>query len=495
MSLGQILEESCRKYPENVAIINENISLTYRELNKAVNAVGNHLTSLGLQKGDKVALLLGDCPEFIISYFAAQKIGAVAVTLNIMSTAYELRYLIGNSETKVLITEYQMISSFKEISADVPLCRHLIFTDGPDDGSSFRNIVEKGPFILDIPEINGDDPAVMIYTAGLTGNPLGATLTHRNLLGQSNLIRDLCGGTEKDRAVCVIPFFHSFGAVVNMLGAIRIGAGVVLLDRFTIDSLFKAVEKDKITYIAAVPRVFLGMLLQKETEHYNLRSLRLCITGGAAMPVEFITPFEEKFDIKLVEGYGLTEASPVCTFSRLDMPQKPGSIGVAIPGVEAKIVDDDGKEASTGEVGELIVTGENVMKGYYKDEEATAQVIRNGWLYTSDLAKIDEDGYIFITGRKKRMIINSGFNVYPREVEIVIDMHPAVKASQVFGAPNLLRGEVVRALVVKNEGAEIDGRTIIRHCRKYLSPYKVPRKVEFVENLENPPSPPFSKGG
>ena len=201
------------------------------------------------------------------------------------------------------------------------------------------------------------------------------------------------------------------------------------------------------------------------------------------MPPGFILPLEERFGVKIMEGYGLTEASPVCTFSRPDMAQKPGSIGVVIPGVEAKIVDDYGKKVPAGESGELIIKGENMMKGYYRDEEATAMVIRDGWLYTSDLAKIDEDGYIFLTGRKKRMIITWGFNVYPREVEIVLEMHPAVKSSRVVGMSDLMRGEVVKALIVKNKGADTDKKSIIRHCRKYLSLYKVPRKVEFVENL------------
>ena len=483
VSLGQMLEESCRQYGENVAIIHDDISLTYNELNRAANAIGNRLRSSGLKKGDKVALLLSNCPEFIISYFAVQKIGAVAVTLNIMSTAYELRYLLGNSEAKVLITEASLTKRFEEISGDVPLCRRLLVTNGLDTTSPFGDIIEEGPFTLDMPEIAGDDHAVMIYTAGLTGRPLGAILTHRNLLGQSNIIRDLCGGTEKDRALSVIPFFHSFGAVANMLGTVRIGAGMVLMDRFSVDNIFSAIERDKVTYIASVPQVFLGMLLQEEGKRYDLSSLRLCITGGAAMPAEFIPPFEKRFGVKVLEGYGLTEASPVCTFSRPDMVQKPGSIGVVIPGVEAKIVDDYGKKVPAGESGELIIKGENMMKGYYRDEEATAMVIRDGWLYTSDLAKIDEDGYIFLTGRKKRMIITWGFNVYPREVEIVLEMHPAVKSSRVVGMSDLMRGEVVKALIVKNKGADTDKKSIIRHCRKYLSLYKVPRKVEFVENL------------
>jgi long-chain acyl-CoA synthetase len=484
MNLGKMLEESCRQYGENVAIIHDNISLTYNELNRAANAIGNRLRSWGLQKGDKVALLLSNYPEFIISYFAVQKIGAVAVTLNIMSTAYELRFLLGNSEAKVLITEAPLTKRFEEISGDVPLCRQLLVTNGLDTASPFGEIVKEGPFTLDMPEIAGDDPAVVIYTSGLTGQPLGATLTHRNLLGQSYIIRDLCGGTEKDRALCVIPFFHSFGATVNMLSAVRIGAGMVLMDRFNVDSIFSAIEREEVTYIAAVPRVFLGMLFHEEAKSYDVSSLRFCITGGAAMPPEFILPFEKRFGVKVLEGYGLTEASPVCTFTRPDMLQKPGSVGIVIPGVEAKIMDDCGKEAPTGENGELIIKGGNVMKGYYREEEATAMVIRDGWLYTSDLAKIDEDGHIFLTGRKKRMIITSGFNVYPREIEIVLEMHPAVKDSCVVGMSDMLRGEVVKALVVKNEGADTDEKSIIRHCKSYLSLYKVPRKVEFVENLD-----------
>jgi len=194
--------------------------------------------------------------------------------------------------------------------------------------------------------------------------------------------------------------------------------------------------------------------------------------------------FEKKFGVRLVEGYGLTEASPVCSVSRVNMEQKPGSIGIPISGVEAKVLDDDGSELPTDEVGELVIKGANVMEGYYKDEDATAEVIKNGWLYTGDLARIDKDGYIFLTGRKKRMIITSAFNVYPREVEIVLEMHPAVESSRVTGKPDLMRGEIVKALIVKKEESTVNEKEIMRHCRTYLSSYKVPREVEFVESLD-----------
>ncbi len=483
MSLGKMLAESAERYAKRVALVHGERRITYRELNRAACALGNHLRSLGFGKGDKVAVMLPNCPEFIIAYFAVQKIGGVAVTLNVQSTPYELRHLLGNSDAQCLITQGALAKRFEEIKNELPLCRHMIATNGPDEESPFREIIAKGPFTIEVPELAADDPAVMIYTAGLTGKPLGAVLTHYNLLTQSVLLRTICQRDEKDIGLAVIPLFHSFGAVANMLCPIRIGAGVVLMDHFSLDGIFSAIEKEQVTYIAAVPRLFLGMFFHEGAEKYRIDSLQVCITGGAAMPPEFIPLFEQKFGVRIMEGYGLTEASPGSSFSRLDMPQKPGSIGVPIPGVEAKIVDETGREVPRGTVGELILKGDNIMKGYYKDEEMTAQVLKDGWLHTSDLGRIDAEGYIFLTGRKKRMIITSGFNVYPREIEIVLGLHPAVQEARIVGKEDLLRGEIVKALVVKKPGAEIEERELLKHCRIYLSAYKVPREIEFIEKI------------
>jgi len=268
-----------------------------------------------------------------------------------------------------------------------------------------------------------------------------------------------------------------------MLCAIRVGASVVLMDNFSVEGIFSAIEKEKITYIAAVPRLFLGMIMQAEQRKHDISSLTLCISGGAAMPPEYFPRFEEKFAMKIMEGYGLTETSPVCSFTRPDRAHKPGSVGTVVPGVEARVVDSEDHELPAGETGELVIRGDNVMRGYYKDDEATREVMRNGWLHTGDLGRIDEDGYIFITGLKKRMIITSGFNVYPREVEIVLNLHPAVIESLAVGKADLMRGEVVKALVVKNPEVPVEGKELVRHCRKYLSAYKVPRDIEFVENI------------
>jgi long-chain acyl-CoA synthetase len=313
----------------------------------------------------------------------------VAVTLNVLSTPYELRFLLENSDAGVLVTQPTLTKRFEEIKADLPLCRHLLTT------GDIQGVTAAGPFTIDIPDIAPDDPAVMIYTSGLTGKPLGAMLTHHNLLTQSTLIKLICDGDERFRGLAVIPHFHSFGAVGNMLGPMWVGASVVLMERFTLDSIFKTIEKEKVTYITAVPRLFMGMIFHDKADQYDVSSLKFCITGGSAMPPEFIPLFKEKFGVLLVEGYGLTEASPVCSVSRLEMLVKPGSIGIPIPGTQAKVVNEAGRELPSGDIGELLIKGDNVMKGYYKDPGKTAQVIKDGWLHTGDLARIDADGYIF----------------------------------------------------------------------------------------------------
>jgi long-chain acyl-CoA synthetase len=430
--------------------------------------------------------MLPNIPEFIISYFSALKIGAVAVTINTASTSYELGYLLANSDSKILITVPSSSNIFEEIKEDLPLCTHLILTGEDDGDDSICDFVGEGSCEIETPTIDGDDPAVMIYTSGLTGRPLGAVLTHFNLLTQSPLVRTICDGREDDRNLCVIPLFHSFGAMANMTSAFEMGACVVMMDKFSVDNMFRLIEKERVTYIAAVPRLFLGMFMSKNVEH-DLSSLRLCITGGSTMPPEFIEPFIEKFDVKLMEGYGLTEASPVCSFGRLDMEQKLGSVGIPIPGTKAKVFDEEGRELPANETGELAFKGPNVMKGYYGNEAATSKVIKDGWLHTGDLARIDEDGYIFLAGRKKRMIITNGFNVYPKEIENVLDSNPSVEESRVVGKPNFLRGEVGKALVVKKENATVDEREIIRYCRLYLSSHKVPREVKFVESFDKIP--------
>jgi len=445
--------------------------------------VAGILNQAGVVKGDKVALVLPNIPEFFYCYFAAVKLGAVAVPLNTSSTPYELSYLLENSEAKVLITTETVRKRYEEIRNKLTNCKSLILVDSPDKKALFKMVLAGGKFPEFSEEINPDDPAMIIYTSGLTGKLLGAVLTHRNLYSQSTLISSVVKRTHEDIGLCLIPLFHSFGATVNMINVVRTGCSVVMMDRFTIDGLFGAIQKERISYICAVPRLYLGMFFHEGASNFDVSSLDVCVTGGAAMPPEFIKPFEEKFGAKIVEGYGLTEASPCCSFNMLDRPQKPGSIGKAIPGTEIKIVDEEGKELPRGRIGELIVRGDNVMPGYYKNDTATATVIKNGWLHTGDLGRMDEDDYVFLTGLKKRMIITSGFNVYPKEIEDILSVHPAVREVEVVGKKDLMRGEIVLARIVLKENAAVEEKEILRYCRIYLSSYKVPREVEFVEKI------------
>jgi len=482
-TLGEMLEYTCNTYPDRTSLIYNDNTISYARLNKAVNAFGNRLKALGIIKGDTVAIMLPNIPEFTISYFAILKLGAVAVTINTLSTPHELSYLLNNCDAKAFVTIPSSAKRFEEIKNEVPQCTHLITTDESPGTLSISGSMETNSFDLDMPEITGDDPAVIIYTSGLTGKPRGAVLTHRNLSTQTPLLEDICHGTAQDRGLCLIPLFHSFGAAANMLMILKIGASVVMIDQFKIESIFKVIEEKKVTYIAAVPRVFLGMLLFEKATDYDLSSLRFCITGGSAIPPEYIPMFKEKFGVTLIQGYGLTEASPVCSVSRIDGAQKPGSIGPPISGVEAKVVDESDSELPAGRTGELLIRGRNVMKGYYRNEEATAEVIKNGWLHTGDLARIDTDGHIFLEGRTKRMIITSGFNVYPTEVENILRTHPAVRDARVTGKEDLIRGEIVTALVIEEPGFSVIEKDVMKHCRKHLSSYKCPREVKCVKEF------------
>lgn len=484
-NLAELLEESVQKHADRPVLIAENQRITYRQLQSAVFTVSEALKKSGMQKGDKVAIMLPNIPEFVYFYFAVVGAGAVAVLLNTSSTPAELSYLLNNSDAKILIAQTSAEKRYLEIKEQLSTC-HFLYTIDPGQNTfiTARKDAENQKETPPPADIDPDDPAEMIYTAGLTGKPLAAVLTHRNLCSQLNMIQPIFRREPDDIGLCLIPLFHSFGATVNMLNVIQAGCSTVMMDRFTMDGLLSIIERKKITYICAVPRLYVGMVLYEKTAKFDLSSLRLCVTGGSAMPPEFIPLFEQKLGVRILEGYGLTEASPACSFNRIESVAKPGSIGTALTGIAIKIIDEAGHELPRNTIGELIIRGDNVMKGYYKDETATASVIKDGWLYTGDLGRMDEDNYIFLTGLKKRMIITSGFNVYPQEVETVLNLHPAVKESRVIGKEDLMRGELVKAQIVLRDGFHSDDKEIIRHCKVYLSPYKVPREVEFVTVLE-----------
>jgi len=484
INLALLLKDSTEAYAERPVLIADNRRITYRQLYLAVQSVARLLKKMNMKKGDKVALMLPNIPEFVYTYFAVVQSGAVAVLLNTSSTPAELGYLLNNSDSIILITTESSEKKYREIETQLSTCHTVCLVDSEEIRSQIA--MQESTDSLSQPEtpIDPDDPAEIIYTAGLTGKPLGAVLSHRNLGAQLDMIQPIFRRQPDDVGLCLIPLFHSFGATVNMLNVIQAGCSTVMMDRLTMDNLFATIEREKISYICAVPRLYVGMVFYDKLSKYNIDSLKLCVTGGSAMPAEFIPAFEQKFGVRILEGYGLTEAAPACSFNRIELIAKPGSIGTALTGIDIKMVDDFGHEVPRNVVGELVLRGGNVMQGYYKDEAATASVIKDGWLYTGDLGKMDEDGYIFLTGRKKRMIITSGFNVYPREVETVIAEHKAVSAVRVSGKDDLMRGELVTATIVLKPGHAVDEKEIIRHCKVHLSAYKVPREVSFVDRLE-----------
>ncbi|MGO8715278.1 MAG: AMP-binding protein [Smithella sp.] len=477
------MEEAVQKHPERTVLISEKQHITYRQLNQAVNNIAGLIKRAGVGDGDKVALMLPNIPEFVYSYFGALKTGAAVVLLNTSSTPFELTYLLNDSDSKVLITQTSLMKKYNDARDKLLSCHKIISIDSLNENGELlagTDYDDSSPV-----EINPEDPAELIYTAGLTGKSMGAVLTHHNLCEELNMIQPIFRREMDDIGLCLIPLFHSFGATVNMLNVIQAGCSTVMMDRLTMDSLLSTIEREKITYICAVPRLYVGMIFYEKTAKYDLSSLKLCVTGGSAMPPDLMPVFEQKFNVRILEGYGLTEASPACSFNRIECVAKPGSIGTPLTGIDVKIVDNNGRELPRNEIGELIVKGDNVMKGYYKNEAATAAVIKDGWLYTGDLGRMDEENYIFLTGLKKRMIITSGFNVYPREVETILNMHFAVQTSRVSGKEDLMRGEIVRAHVVLKEGHCADEKEIIHYCKTYLSSYKVPREIEFVQEISD----------
>ena len=430
-----------------------------------------------------MTLMLPNIPEFVYSYFGILKNGAVAVLVNTSSTSFELTYLLNNSDSKILIMQASQIKKYEDAKDQLLSCHQVITVDSLNLNSEFLTGADSDDSSFCPAEINPEDPATIIYTAGLTGKPLGAVLTHRNLCEELDMIQPVFRREKDDVGLCLIPLFHSFGATVNMLNVIQAGCSTVMMDRLTMDSLLATIEREKITYICAVPRLYVGMIFYEKMAKYDLSSLKLCVTGGSAMSPDLMPVFEKKFNVRILEGYGLTEASPACSFNRIECVAKPGSIGTPLTGIDIKIVNEAGRKLPRNQIGELIVKGENVMKGYYKDDAATAAVLKDGWLYTGDLGRMDEEDYIFLTGLKKRMIITSGFNVYPREVETILNMHPAVETSFVFSKEDLMRGEIVKAQIVLKKGQSVDEKEIIRYCKIYLSNYKVPREVEFVQEI------------
>ncbi|MFW5943388.1 MAG: long-chain-fatty-acid--CoA ligase, partial [Chloroflexota bacterium] len=443
LNLAVLLEESAREAPERTAVIFDETKLSYAAVNAAANQVAGGLTNLGIRPGDKVALSCPNLPYFPIVYYGILKAGAVVVPLNVLLKPREIAYHLQDSDAKAYFcfegTEQLPMGQmghggFQQAEG----CEDfIVITANPAAQSPIEGAMTLGMLMHEQPptyptlQTNSDDTAVILYTSGTTGRPKGAELTHMNMLMNARLADNMYEvHPGEDVHLVALPLFHSFGQSVQMNAGFYVQATLTLLPRFDPDSALGLMDRDNVTIFAGVPTMYWAMLNYPDADKYDLEkiasNLRLAVSGGSAMPVEVLRGFEQRFNVKILEGYGLSETSPVASFNRIDRPAKPGSVGLPVWGVDIKIVDETDEEVEQGELGEIVIRGHNVMKGYYNKPEANEEALRGGWLHTGDIGRFDEDGYLYIVDRVKDMIIRGGFNVYPREVEEVLMSHPAV---------------------------------------------------------------------
>jgi long-chain acyl-CoA synthetase len=491
LNLAMLLEQSARRDPGRVALILDDIKLRYAEVNGAANKIAGGLVKLGVKPGDKVAIMLPNTPHFILCYYAILKTGATVVPLNLLLKHGEVAYHLEDSDAVALIVWEGFVDEAAQGFRVINTCRHLLVAQAPgstvrlpDGAIPLNMLLADNPPVFDTVQTMPDDTAVILYTSGTTGRPKGAELSHFNMFFNALVCGTRLISLEPDDVcMAVLPLFHSTGQTCVMNTAIGAGATITLVPRFDPTKVLEVMQRDRVTMFLAVPTMYFYLLQHPQSDAYDLSALRFCLSGGAAMPVEVMYAFNQKYNVTILEGYGLSETSPVVSFNQLDRPPKPGSIGRPIWGIEMRCVDAEGRDVPTGELGEIVIRGHNVMKGYYKRPEATAESIKGGWFYSGDIGVKDEDGYFFIRDRVKDMIIRGGYNVYPREVEEVLYGHPAVVEAAVIGVPHPALGEEVKAVVALKPDTTVTEQEMIDYCKERLAGQKYPRTVEFRDSL------------
>ncbi len=488
-NLLEILAENARKYPDKVFIIYGRKKITFKQLDNLSSWLAGGFERAGISPGDKISLWLYNCPEFVIAYFAGLKAGACIVPINDMLKPQEVKHIIEDSRSKLLITSIDKVETALSFEAQVPSLEGVIsFPDARTFykvGSLYRIMKKKQPPSR-IYSPGPEDTASIIYTSGTTGKPKGACLTHRNFISNVSDCVYAINSSRRETIICILPLFHSFAFTVCLLIPLYVaGKTVIMRSLSPFKRVLRTVFNNRVSVFVGVPSLF-NILKQAKVPWFlrlplvrKINPVRVCISGAAALPKETIYAFEKRTKIPLIEGYGLTEASPVVSLNPLRGRRKPGSVGLPLRSVQVKISPVQPKEG----VGELLVKGPNVMKEYFNMPLETAETIKGGWLYTGDLASIDEDGYIYIVGRKKEMINVRGFNVYPREVEDVLYMHPDVKEVAVVGMPHPHKGEVPVAFIVLKQGRNVSTKDILSFLRNNLALYKVPFRIEFRNML------------
>ncbi len=487
-NLRELLEARVREAPDKVFLFSEadERSYTYGEFDRAVSRAAQMLHARGVAKGDKVGLLMPNSAEYVVAYFACFKLGAVAAPINSLLKPQELTYVVANSEAKALLAHTELLPNIDAIRHKLPELRHVIeFDDEAQATSEFNDTNNLSPITIE-----NDHEAIIIYTSGTTGKPKGCLLTHGNLIANARQIKHWLRFTKHDRLLTIMPLFHMNAVSVTTLTPLYAGASTVVSPKFSASRFWQIISDYEVTSFGSVATMLARLLSgypEGVPEGLNVNRLRFAMCGSAPVPAEILKRFEDTFNCLVIEGYGLSESTCRSTFNPPDERRRPGSCGMAI-GNEMKIVDEDDGEVPDGQLGEIVLRGENILKGYYKNPAATAEAFRGGWFHTGDIGYRDADEFYYIVDRKSDMIIRGGENIYPREIDEVLYNHPAVATAATIGVPDPVYGEEVAAFIVLRENAKATEEEIINFCRERLADYKCPKSVRFVSDIPKGPT-------
>ncbi len=485
MHLGQLTRCNRETFGPYTSLIFEHQEYTNEFHDDESSRWARALSEMGVHPGDRVGVMMPNRPEVFWSYSAIVKLGAIVVPIIPLLQVDEVRFIMLDAKPKAVITADLLMAKLEQATKDMEHAPLLLSVDASSENSIREMSVGQSSHPMQV-DTTDDNVCVILYTSGTTGRPKGVQLTHRNLFANAKAAADVAQTYPFHSAervgLFVLPLSHAFGFTM-MNTSLILGQRDILLPYFDPVKVFEAIETHGVTHFSAVPAMLHALLTHPAASQYNLSSLALCISGSAPMPKQDIFAFEQRFRARIYQGYGLSEAAPIVTAPRFDSPYKPASVGLPLPGVTVKVVDEKGCELPVGEVGELVVHGPNITQGYHNLPDQTAEVLRDGWLYTGDMARIDEDGYVYIVDRKKDVIIRGGFNIYPRDLEDLLMQHPAVAETAVVGVPSESMGEEVVAYVVRRPNTDISAAMLINYCQEHIARYKTPRDIRFVSYL------------
>lgn len=491
-TLAEIVSDYARRNGAKPAIIFQDQPISYADLDASIERAANGLAARGIGHRDRVAIMLPNIPQFVVAYYAVARVGGTVVPINVLYKADEIAYVLNDSEAKALVIYDGFYPQAAEAVTNAPSVEHVVFVGAETPpGATAWSVLTDGTAPQRPPvSIAPEDIATICYTSGTTGRSKGAMLSHRNFLANCEQCDQLprFRTQDSDCILLVLPLFHIYAMNVALNGSLRKGATIVLIPRFEPVQVLEQIEKYHCTVFLGAPPIYIAWVNLPTLGGYDLSSLRVAGSGAAALPVQILEGFRERTGVEISEGYGLTEASPVSHTNAAGPINKPGTIGPALPGVEVRLVDEDDTDVPQGAEGEILLRGDNILVGYWRNPEATAEALRGGWFHTGDIATVDEDGYYTIVDRKKDMINAGGFKVWPREVEEVLYRHPAIKEAAVVAMPDAYVGERPMAFVALKDGQQATADDLTAYCKEHLATFKIPRHIEFRDDLPKLPT-------